>query len=266
MGEVKTIKQVCNENRKQLDEAGAKYFGKAGYNIAVILKHINGVYGIENCKNSDVFDIIRESLSYGVLPDGKSAYVTVYNKIPKLGLMRSGLVNIAIRDGIADEINFDAVRSGDKFEWEWVDGVLKHRHAVNIMNDDGEIVGAWCVVKKDGKIIAAEMLKKSDIAAIRAQSKADKDGGVWGKWEGEMVKKSAIRRAMKDLIQTSGLLANAVALDDEINFDFTAPTTNAGDVMGGKKPPKQQRQESPQEQVGEPINVTNDDGEETIDG
>ncbi len=213
---------------EKLKMASGAHFGANTFAVSAVIKAVMQTTNISKCSKENVADVVREALSYGVIPDGKSSYLAVWGDTLKLSLMRSGLVNIALREKIIDKVMADVVRVGDKFEWGFENGELVTKHTPK-HDGEGDITASYAICKKDGIIISAELMNAKDLQKIKAMTK----GKVWTEWEGEMAKKAAIRRALKDLVQAGTMLHTAMQADDE-NYDFTVNTpTNAGEVIHG---------------------------------
>jgi len=74
--------------------------------------------------------------------------------------------------------------------------IVNHTYSDPFSKESKNIIGAYCIITfADGKSIV-ETINRADIDLIKSKSKTKEDG-VWEEWEGEMVKKSVIKRACK---------------------------------------------------------------------
>ncbi len=105
-----------------------------------------------------------------------------------------GLITLARRSGEIMDIACDVVRIGDEFEWEnGSEPKLRHVPKAQL---NASMTHAWCVArfKDGGKQIT--VMRRDEVLAIKASSKAG-DYGPWKDHEAEMWKKTVIRRAAK---------------------------------------------------------------------
>lgn len=131
------------------------------------------------------------SLAYLVPRDGKVSLDVSYR----------GYLQLAIDSGAIMWGKAEIVYSDDTFVYNGMGA--EPTHNFNPFGERGEIIGAYCVVKTPSEDYLVEMMKIDDIYNIRDRSKswiAHKKKGVscpWATDEGEMIKKTVIRRAYK---------------------------------------------------------------------
>lgn len=91
-------------------------------------------------------------------------------------------------------IDLQLVYDGDTFKFSKEDGEVHYKHEIgNPFSDDKKIIGSYCIVKnKRGQFI--EVLNRAEIAKIRNSASTKY---IWDAWEGEMIKKSNIKRITK---------------------------------------------------------------------
>lgn len=126
-----------------------------------------------------------------------------------------GLVDIARRSGELVMLDAQAVYAEDEFDY-WHDPLPQLRHRPYRGGDRGELIAAYAVAKlKDGSI-QIEVLERTDIEKIKKSSESAKKGfGPWSDWEGEMARKSAVRRLCKYLpVEGDETLERAMTLAD----------------------------------------------------
>lgn len=157
-------------------------------------------------------DALYKCASRKILPDGYNCNLIPYigreEKRVDVSIDFKGLVDIAIREGIILDCDAKEVCENDDFEWSM--GEIK-RWSIDFRKPRGEVFGycAWAVLP-DGKK-KWSFMSTDEIAAVR---KCAKTQMIWNKWEGEMSKKTVIRRLFKTLRNTPKLV-NLMELDNE---------------------------------------------------
>lgn len=106
-------------------------------------------------------------------------------------------------------IDLQLVYDGDKFSFEKEDGKVHYKHSIgNPFSDDKKIIGSYCIVKnKRGEFI--EVLNRAEITKIKNSASTKY---IWDAWEGEMIKKSNIKRVAKHF---QDKFQNAESLDNQ---------------------------------------------------
>jgi recombination protein RecT len=136
------------------------------------------------------------SIGISLNPALKHAYLVPRKGGVCLDLSYMGLLHLAQSSGVILWGQCKIVRSNDTYQNQ---GLSKEpSHLSNTFGDRGEIVGAYCTVKTiDGDYLTEEM-NITEIYEIRARSEAFKTGnGPWKTDEGEMIKKTVVKRAYK---------------------------------------------------------------------
>ena len=108
-----------------------------------------------------------------------------------------GMEYIAIDSGSVVWIQSKIVYSNDSYESMGIDKAPEHRYSA--FGKRGSIVGAYCVAKiHDGSFLTEEM-NIEEIYKIRSRSESFSKGSMspWKTDEGEMIKKTVIKRASK---------------------------------------------------------------------
>ena len=108
-----------------------------------------------------------------------------------------GMEYIAIDSGSVVWIQSKIVYSNDSYESMGIDKAPEHRYSA--FEKRGSIVGAYCVAKiHDGSFLTEEM-NIEEIYKIRSRSESFSKGSMspWKTDEGEMIKKTVIKRASK---------------------------------------------------------------------
>ncbi len=131
-------------------------------------------------------------------PAKKQAYLVPRDGRICLDISYMGLIDLATDTGAIRWAQAALVREKDTFEIVGID--QQPRHTFSPFNTDrGPVVGAYAVAKtSDGDYLTATMTA-DELFAIRDRSQAwkAKKSGPWATDEGEMMKKTVIKRAYK---------------------------------------------------------------------
>ena len=136
------------------------------------------------------------SIGISLNPALKHAYLVPRKGGVCLDLSYMGLLHLAQSSGVILWGQCKIVRANDTYQNA---GLSKEpSHLSDTFGDRGEIVGAYCTVKTvDGDFLTEEMSIK-EIFDIRARSEAfKKNNGPWKTDEGEMIRKTVVKRAYK---------------------------------------------------------------------
>lgn len=154
--------------------------------------------GIAASKPTTLQNAIINIASIGISlnPALKHAYLVPRKGGVCLDLSYMGLLHLAQSSGVILWGQCKIVRANDTYQNA---GLSKEpNHLANTFGDRGDIVGAYCTVKTvDGDFLTEEMNIK-EIFDIRARSEAYKrKSGPWKTDEGEMIRKTVVKRAYK---------------------------------------------------------------------
>lgn len=107
-----------------------------------------------------------------------------------------GLEHIAIESGSVLWVQCKLVHANDTYEARGIDKAPEHRYSA--FGKRGDIIGAYCVAKvHDGSFLTEEM-SIEEVNRIKARSQSAKGAiSPWKTDEGEMIKKTVIKRAAK---------------------------------------------------------------------
>lgn len=125
-----------------------------------------------------------------------------------------GMIDLARRSGQIISISARAVHANDQFSYEFgLHEDLKHKPDES--GNPGALTHVYAVARlKDGGV-QFDVMSKSEIDRVRAQSKAS-GSGPWSSHYEEMAKKTVIRRLFKYL-PVSIEMATAVTLDERVD-------------------------------------------------
>lgn len=195
-------------------------------------------FAIQAMKGSDFLQKIAmgnpDSLKYAVLnvaaigltlnPVSKYAYLVPRKGVVCLDISYMGLAQLAVESGAIKWIQAQLVHEKDSFHFIGVGERPAHNFS---FGDRGPIVGVYCVAKTEDGEYLTEQMNIEDVYAIRDRSEAWKrnQSGPWKTDEGEMIKKTVIKRAFKMLPKNdkAGRINKAVdTLNTIEGIDFTA--------------------------------------------
>jgi len=147
-------------------------------------------------------------------PASKLAYLVPRGGAVCLDIGYLGLEHIAIESGSVLWVQCKIVHANDTYESRGIDKAPEHRYSA--FGKRGEIVGCYCVAKvHDGSFLTEEM-SIDEIHKIRARSESFKKGnGPWKLDEGEMIKKTVIKRASKHWPKSARMSQAITMLDSQ---------------------------------------------------
>jgi len=169
--------------------------------IALARKAIIDNPDVAECSTVSVLKALGACAASGLQLDGKFSSLIVRKS--KQGKPTAtwdpsyrGLTSLALESGHVIDAHSQVVRDGDEFLVELgSEPKLVHRPA---LDGKGVVIAAYAVAKLRGGGTVHEVLTKTDLEKIRAQSPAG-EKGPWNGWADEMSKKSAMRRLLKRL-------------------------------------------------------------------
>lgn len=178
------------------------------------------------------------SVGLSLNPALKHAYLVPRDKKVCLDFGYKGLSHLAMDAGAVLYVQAEIVYEKDKFALRGRGQEPLHERDP-FSSDRGEVRGAYCVAELTGNKFLVETMTIDEIYAIRDRTQAYKaymDGKVkscpWVSDEGEMIKKTVIRRASKAWPMTNGgRFETAIAAQDEVDaIDVTPPMIEAPKV------------------------------------
>ncbi len=180
---------------------------------------------------------VLEAAEFGLAIDGRFAHAVPFNnkvkdadgrekKVREVQLMvdYKGIVAVARRNGIIADCWGRLVCVNDVFRIFEEDGQCKYHHEP-ALTAPGPIIGVIAVVKFPDGSWRHEWMNIADLDAIRARSKAwQAGGGPWKTDDGEMKKKTCIKRVMK-MYTDDQQLAKLLEMDDRDYEETRQPET-----------------------------------------
>ena len=161
------------------------------------------------------------SVGLSLNPAMKLAYLVPREGVACLDISYIGLVKLATDSGGVLAVSAILVHANDKFEYRGPFDMPCHTfNPFASEADRGELVGVYVAARLPSGI-QIDTLSLEEINKIRSKSRAK--SGPWFDWFGEMVKKSAIKRASKMWPRTERLAAAEAILNEHEGIDFAEP-------------------------------------------
>jgi recombination protein RecT len=172
---------------------------EAGFALQVLAGNDYAMKTAMSNRQSVVNSVINvAAIGISLNPAKKQAYLVPRDGKICLDISYMGLLDLAIQSGSIMWGQAENVYATDGFELHGFDKPPEHKRNP-FSKDRGEIVGSYVVVKtRDGDYLTTCM-QIDDVYDIRNRSSAWKSGqkGPWKTDEGEMIKKTVIKRAYK---------------------------------------------------------------------
>ncbi|MEM1088151.1 MAG: recombinase RecT [Pseudomonadota bacterium] len=207
----------------------------------------------------------------GLIPDGREAALVVFNTktkgksgerdrwvataqyMPMIG----GVLKMMRQSGEVQTLSAHVVHDRDEFDYQLGDDERIH-HKPALVDDRGKMIAAYAVLKtKDGGVYR-EIMGRDQIMAVKGISKTASKGPWSGPFEGEMWKKTVLRRLAKraplstdviDLIQRDD---NMYELPDMKALEPAAPRVldmSTGEISGGTQQLEMDPEPEPQAEL-----------------
>lgn len=188
---------------------------------------------------------VLEAAEFGLAVDGRFAHAVPYNnKIDEGGrkvtrrevqlqVDYKGIVAVARRNGLIIDCWGRVICDKDEFEMYEADGECHYRH-VPALVDPGKPIGVLAVIKLPNNEWRYEWMNSKEIDAIRARSKSwAAGGGPWKTDDGEMRKKTAIKRALK-MYSDDAAMTRLLDIDDRDYEDEPKPPATPIELPTGR--------------------------------
>ena len=162
------------------------------------------IYGIANSAPDSVRNAVINVASIGLSlnPATALAYLVPRDKKICLDISYQGLIKIATDTGSIRWAKAELVYENDDFRYKGVGSIPDHEF--NPFKHRGSFVGVYCVAKTSDGDYLTEIMSADQIYEIRNKSEAYKSFAAgkakscpWVDFEGEMAKKTCIKRASK---------------------------------------------------------------------
>lgn len=193
------VMQARDTFRAVSADAGASFEREAEFAIQALCSN-DFAMSVARQNPQSVRDAVTNVAAIGISlnPAKKQAYLVPRDGRICLDISYMGLIDLATDTGSIRWAQAALVREQDTFEIVGID--QQPRHTFNPFNTDrGPVVGGYAVAKtSDGDYLTTTMTAE-ELFSIRDRSQAwkKKKAGPWATDEGEMMKKTIIKRAHK---------------------------------------------------------------------
>lgn len=219
----KTIKEILTsaEFKAQMALALPKTL-TADRLIRIVLTECRKTPELRRCNQASFFGAVLQCAQLGLEPGSAlgHCYLLPYGNgkakdgLPNCQLIIGyrGMIDLARRSGQIVSINAYCVHKADDFVYELgLHPDIKHRPSAAA--DRGPVTFVYAVAQLKGGGVQFEVMSRSEIEAVRKQSKAGTRGPWVTHWE-EMARKTVVRRLFKYLpVSTEAL--RAVEIDEK---------------------------------------------------
>lgn len=239
-----TVRELLESAKDSIQAVLPKYMSADRFLKAAISVWRN-VAAIRECDPTSLVRSVIQVAELGLElnPLLGEAYLVPYKdkrlerKVVQLIVGYRGLLKLARRSGEISTVEVRAVHEGDRFLYSFgLDPKLVHEPC----DKPGPLVAVWAVARlKDGGY-QWDVMRRSEIDAIRKRSKAS-DSGPWVTDYDAMARKTVLRRMAK-LMPMSVEMASAVALDEAAEvglpqMDILPEGASDGELPGADEKP-----------------------------
>lgn len=160
--------------------------------------------GIATKNRQSVVNAVTNLAAIGLTlnPAKKQAYLVPRDGRICLDVSYMGLVELAVASGSVRWAKAELVREADEFVLQGMDKLPKHNFKP-FAKDRGEIIGVYCVAKTVDGDYLTELMSIDEVYSIRDRSSAwkawvsNQKKCPWVTDEGEMIRKTVVKRASK---------------------------------------------------------------------
>lgn len=178
-----------------------------------------------------------KSAQDGLLPDGREAALVIFKtkesdaggkdawiqKVQYMPMVYGLIKKMRGKAGVT-AVSARVVYEKDRFSYTLGDEE-KIEHSPCLTGDRGPVIGVYAIARLSNGEVEREYMPAAEIDEVRSVSKAG-DGGPWGKWYGEMAKKTVIKRLAKRLPAIDGF-DRLIEHDD---YDTAMASSRAKDI------------------------------------
>ncbi|MGE5622218.1 MAG: recombinase RecT [Bacillota bacterium] len=219
------IQEARDDFTRVLSDRSISFEREAGFAIDV-LQNNDYALGIAMKNKQSVISAVKKIAAIGISlnPARRQAYLVPRGGQICLDIGYIGLIDIAVSSGSILWAQAELVRENDGFSLNGYDKPPTHNFNP-FGKDRGEIVGAYVVAKLHNGDYLTTTMSIDDVYSIRNRSEAYKRGnGPWKTDEGEMIKKTVIKRAYKLWPKTERMDRAMDQLDRENGEGLAADT------------------------------------------
>jgi recombination protein RecT len=205
-------------------EAMPSNFNKTRFlqNCMTVLQDTNG---IEKCDATSVARTMLKGAFLGLDFFNKECYAIIYGGSVQFQTDYKGEKKLAKKYSVrpVKDIYAKLVREGDDFREEVKGGQQTIQFIPQPFND-GKILGAFAVALFDDGGMIYEAMTAEEIETTRKNYSKQPNGQAWTKSQGEMYKKTVMRRLCKNIELDFDTIEQAQAFEDGSDFDMNKQT------------------------------------------
>lgn len=203
-----------------------------------------GNSSLQSCPPMDFLRLVVEAAELGLAIDNRLCYVVKYKSQYALQPSYLGMVAVARRAGLVLDAEADLVCEQDIYTVRKIGARTEFIHEHAKMGTRGAVIGAYArLVFPDGRFRIEEM-SRDELDKVKAA--APSKNGPWQDWEGQMQKKSVLKRALKPFQDHPDMVALMSHLEREDEPDDSPrPTLPVGRV-NLRRPPAEFDLQPPQ--------------------
>lgn len=180
----------------------------------MVITAINTNPALRKTDRRALFNACVKCASDGLLPDGREAALVDFKGEAVYMPMVAGIRKRLRNSGSVTSAVAEVVYRNDHFRYQLGDSPSVEHRPAPLDEEPGDPVGAYAVItlKSGEKII--EVMRRSEIEASRAKSRAP-NSIMWKEFWGEGARKTVLRRASKAAPQASAMLIRLLDRDEE---------------------------------------------------
>jgi recombination protein RecT len=187
------------------------------------------------CPPADYVKIVLEAAEMGLAIDGKFCYAVPYKGKWQCIPDYKGLVAVARRCGLIEDVEMDIICENDTFHHSRSGNGTKFVHErPQVGKPRGKTIGAYCRILFPGGRWRVEVMDRAELEGIRARSPA-KNSGPWVTDTNEMYKKTVCKRSLKlyggDHPVLSRAMASGENWDGESEVETAFPQQRPGPAL-----------------------------------
>lgn len=224
-----TLQQYLAMRTKHLSDVAARGLNPERL-IKLAILATNKNPALAKCDMGSVFLALMQCAELGLEPSGTlgGAYLVPYGRQCQMIIGYRGLIDLARRSGVLEQVEAHVVYERDTFECEF--GMTpKLRHVPEWNDDRGSRVLVYAIFRLKGGGVHVEVMGIREIEAIRQRSRSS-GSGPWATDYDEMAKKTVVRRGAKYVPMSTEALD---ALERENDLDSGGTQADSGTAVLG---------------------------------
>lgn len=163
------------------------------------------------CTIESFFHCVVAAAELGFAIDGRLAHAVARKGKACFQLDYKGMIALARRSGILRDAYAQLVYAEDDFDQQYKDGACHFTHTPSLGRKPNTVIGAYAVIVFPDGYWRHEWMSKYDLDQVKNSAASQK--GPWSTNEGEMQRKTVLRRLLKTFGDAEEL-NNALQLED----------------------------------------------------